>query len=62
MEKFAGRSIGETGRLVTGVQAQRRVKERTIIPVTAGEEKPRDGVLCAFVKIIITGELLVHYI
>lgn len=45
-----------------GVQAQRRAKDKTIIPVTAGEKKPRNGVLCAFVKIIITGELLVYYI
>jgi hypothetical protein len=58
MEKFVGGSIGKTCRLVTGVQAQRRVKNKTIIPVTAGEEKPRYVVVCAFVKLIITGKLL----
>jgi hypothetical protein len=62
MEKLGGGSIGKTGRWVMGVQAPRRIKDKTIILVTTGEKKPRDGMLCAFVKIIITGELLVHYI
>jgi hypothetical protein len=56
MEKFAGGSIGETGRLVTGVHAQRRVKDKTIIPVNAGIGKPGYEAVRAFVKVVITGK------
>jgi hypothetical protein len=52
MEKFAGRSIGEADRLVTGMQAHRRLKKRTMIAVIARMEEQKIRVVQIFSDII----------
>jgi hypothetical protein len=52
MEKFAGRFIGEADRLVTGMQAQRRLKKRTMVAVIARMKEQKCRVLQTFCDII----------
>jgi hypothetical protein len=60
MEKFAGRFIGEADRLVTGMQAQRRLEKRTMSAVNARMEKQKCRVLQTFSDISIFITLILN--